>query len=93
MLMILLAFSVNSYVMAEDEEEEEPKVIRQGPPPWEKPQYLDLGTFVVNMPVDKYYLKSSIQLAFEDPAPKAWMQARMPIVKDLIITHLHSVTV
>lgn len=74
-------------------EDEEPEVIREGPPPLENPQYTDLGTFVVNMPGDKYFLKSSVQIAFNDTAPKAWLEERMPIVKDLLVTHLHSITV
>ena len=53
-----------------EEEVEEPEVIREGPPPLENPQYVDLGTFIVNMPGDKYFLKSSIQIAFNDPIPK-----------------------
>jgi flagellar basal body-associated protein FliL len=32
-------------------------------------------------------------LAFENGAAKEWMLARMPIVKDLVITHLNSITV
>jgi flagellar basal body-associated protein FliL len=82
-----------SALQAAEEEVEEIKVIREGPPPLADPQYLDLGTFVVNMPGDKYYLKSSIQLAFENGAAKEWMMLRMPIVKDLVITHLNSITV
>ena len=41
------------------EQTEEPEVIREGPPPLENPQYVDLGRFGVNMPGDKYFLKSS----------------------------------
>ena len=88
-------FFASSLSVAEEkvEEAEEIKVIREGPPPLEAPQYLDLGTFVVNMPGDKYFLKSSIQLAFENSAAKEWLLARLPIAKDLIITHLNSITV
>ena len=66
LLLTALFFFVSSLNAAEEEveEAEEIKVIREGPPPLEDPQYLDLGTFVVNMPGDKYILKSSIQLAF-----------------------------
>ena len=92
LLLTALFFFVSSLNAAE-EEVDEIKVIREGPPPLEDPQYLDLGTFVVNMPGDKYFLKSSIQLAFENGAAKEWMLARMPIVKDLVITHLNSITV
>ncbi len=84
LLLTALFFFVSSLNAAE-EEVEEIKVIREGPPPLEDPQYLDLGTFVVNMP--------SIQLAFENSAAKEWLLTRLPIAKDLIITHLNSITV
>ena len=71
----------------------ETRVLREGPPPLEDPQYLDLGTFVVNMPGHKYFLKSSIYLAFENIAAKDWLLARLPIAKDLVIAHLNSITV
>ena len=95
LLLTALFFFASSLSVAEEkvEEAEEIKVIREGPPPLEDPQYLDLGTFVVNMPGDKYFLKSSIQLAFENSAAKEWLLARLPIAKDLIITHLNSITV
>ena len=95
LLLTALFFFASSSSVAEEkvEEAEEIKVIREGPPPLEDPQYLDLGTFVVNMPGDKYFLKSSIQLAFENSAAKEWLLARLPIAKDLIITHLNSITV
>ena len=95
-LLLTALFSfVSSLNAAEEEVEEveEIKVMREGPPPLEDPQYLDLGTFVVNMPGDKYFLKSSIQLAFENSAAKEWLLTRLPIAKDLIITHLNSITV
>jgi len=92
LLLTALFFFVSSLNAAE-EEVEEIKVIREVPPPLEDPQYLDLGTFVVNMPGDKYFLKSSIQLAFENSSAKEWLLARLPIAKDLIITHLNSITV
>jgi len=94
-LLLVLSglFFFASALNAQEKEVEEIKVIREGPPPLEVPQYLDLGTFVVNMPGDKYFLKSSIQLAFENGSAKEWMLARMPIVKDLVITHLNSITV
>ena len=95
LLLTALFFFASSLSVAEEKvkEAEEIKVIREGPPPLEDPQYLDLGTFVVNMPGDKYFLKSSIQLAFENSAAKEWLLARLPIAKDLIITHLNSITV
>ena len=95
LLLTALFFFVSSLNAAEEEVEEveEIKVMREGPPPLEDPQYLDLGTFVVNMPGDKYFLKSSIQLAFENSAAKEWLLTRLPIAKDLIITHLNSITV
>ena len=80
-------------VLFAQEEVEENNVIREGPPPLADPLYLDLGTFVVNMPGDKYFLKSSIQLAFENSVAKEWLENRLPIARDLVITHLNSKTV
>ena len=57
-LMLSVLFFFNSVMRAEEKQTGEIKVIREGPPPLEEPQYLDLGTFVVNMPGDKYFLKS-----------------------------------
>ena len=79
--------------MYSQQEVEEDNVIREGPPPLVDPLYLDLGTFVVNMPGDKYFLKISIQLGFENAAAKEWLENRLPIARDLIITHLNSITV
>ena len=93
LLMLSGLFFFASALNAQEKEVEEIKVLREGPPPLEEPQYLDLGTFVVNMPGDKYFLKSSIQVAFENGAAKEWMLARMPLVRDLVITHLNSITV
>ena len=92
LLLAVLFFFVSPLSEAEDEVEGI-QVIREGPPPLEDPQYLDLGTFLVNMPGDKYFLKSSIQLAFENSAAKEWLLGRLPVAKDLIITHLNSITV
>jgi flagellar basal body-associated protein FliL len=94
LILILSSFFFFASILhAQEKEVEIITVIRDGPPPLTEPEYLDLGTFVVNMPGDKYFLKSSIQLAFENGAAKEWMLARMPIVKDLVITHLNSITV
>ena len=93
LLVLTTLFFFTSSLHAAEEVVKDTTVIREGPPPLEDPQYLDLGTFVVNMPGDKYFLKSSIQLAFENSAAKDWLLARLPIAKDLIITHLNSISV
>ena len=85
-------FFFHPYLYAQEEVKED-NVIREGPPPLVDPLYLDLGTFVVNMPGDKYFLKSSIQLAFENASAKEWLENRLPIARDLIIIHLNSITV
>ena len=85
-------FSFHQLLYAQKEVKED-NVIREGPPPLVDPLYLDLGTFVVNMPGDKYFLKSSIQLAFENGAAKEWLERRLPIARDLVITHMNSITV
>ena len=88
----LLIFISHPFLYAQEVDEED-SVIREGPPPLVDPLYLDLGTFVVNMPGDKYFLKSSIQLAFVNSSAKEWLENRLPIARDLVITHLNSITV
>lgn len=75
-----------------EKEEEETSILQEGPPPIVNPRYLDLGTFVVNLKEGKYFLKATITLVFEELAPYNWLNQRMPIVKDLIITHLGRLT-
>ena len=58
-LLLTALFSFVSSLNAAEEEVEEIKVIREGPPPLEDPQYLDLGTFVVNMPETNIFLKAA----------------------------------
>ena len=88
----LWIFIFHPFLYAQEVDEED-NVIREGPPPLVDPLYLDLGTFVVNMPGDKYFLKSSIQLAFVNSSAKEWLENRLPIARDLVITHLNSITV
>ena len=88
----LWIFIFHPFLYAQEVDEED-NVIREGPPPLVDPLYLDIGTFVVNMPGDKYFLKSSIQLAFVNSSAKEWLENRLPIARDLVITHLNSITV
>ena len=88
----LWIFIFSPFLYAQEVDEED-NVIREGPTPLVDPLYLDLGTFVVNMPGDKYFLKSSIQLAFVNSSAKEWLENRLPIARDLVITHLNSITV
>lgn len=92
-LLLLIIGAVGAYFfLFPQEEEEKPEIIREGPPPLENPQYLDIGTFIVNLQGGKYYLKASLQLAFDDPLPKMWLTSRLPIIKDLIIAELRTLT-
>ena len=91
-IFLLWFFFFHPFLYAQEEVEED-NVIREGPPPLVDPLYLDLGTFVVDMPGDKYFLKSSIQLAFVNSSAKEWLENRLPIARDLVITHLNSITV
>jgi len=91
-VLLLVIAGIAAFFFLTQEEEDKPEIIREGPPPLEKPEYLDLGTFIINLKDGKYYLKTSIQLAFADVMAKTWLEARLPIVKDLIITQLQSLT-
>ena len=90
-LFLILLAGLASYFLLQHEEEK-PEILREGPPPIERPVYMDLGTFVVNLKDDKYYLKTSIQLVFSEPRPKVWLEPYAPIVKDIVITQLQTLT-
>lgn len=91
-LVLLLLIGAAVFFFLTKEEDKEQEIIREGPPPLEKPQYMDLGTFIINLTDGKYYLKTSIQLAFAEPVPKNWLLIRLPVVKDLIITQLQTLS-
>lgn len=93
LLLILIAIGVFFFFnTSEEEKKEQAERIREGPPPLVNPQYLPLGTFVVNLQGGKYYLKTTIQLAFENASALNWLTPRLPIIRDVMITHLQSLT-
>ena len=93
LLLLAIVALFPSGCQSGDETEAPQKVLREGPPPLDDPTYMSLGTFVVNMPDGKYYLKTTMSLAFTDSGPMDWMNARIPLVKDMIIRHLQSISV
>jgi flagellar FliL protein len=58
----------------------------------EHPQYLDLGSFVVNLADGRRYLKATMQLLLSEEGAKAYLSARTPDVKDLVLGELRSMT-
>jgi len=63
-----------------------------GPLRIDDPEYLELGTFVVNLKGGKYFLKTTISLIFIDKNAVTWLNPRVSIVNDLIITQLRRLT-
>ena len=90
-LFLILLAGAALYFLSQ-QEEEKPEVLREGPPPIEHPVYTDLGTFIVNLKDDKYYLKTSVQLVFSEPRPKLWLDSYLPLVKDIVIAQLQTLT-
>jgi len=58
----------------------------------ESPQFLDLGTFIVNLADGRRYLKTSIQLVLSEEGSKAYLTARLAWVKDLVLRQLQNLT-
>ncbi|MGK5091483.1 flagellar basal body-associated FliL family protein [Deltaproteobacteria bacterium TL4] len=92
LLLLLLGLAGGAFYLLTQDEKEKPEIIREGPPPIESPVYLALGTFIVNLADGKYYLKTTIQLVFAEVAPKLWLEPRVPLVMDIIITQLQILT-
>ncbi len=58
----------------------------------EHPQYLDLGTFVVNLADGRRYLKTSMQLLLSEDGAKVYLGSRNAEVKDLVLGELRTLT-
>jgi flagellar protein FliL len=63
-----------------------------GPELIEKPTYLDLGSFTVNLAEGRRYLKASLQLLMNDEKAKEYLTTRIVEVKDLCVGELQQET-
>ena len=64
--------------------------VREGSEPLQNPQYVELGSFVVNLADGRRYLKTTIQLLLSEEAAKGYLEQRMPQVKDLVVAELQT---
>ena len=67
-----------------------PAEARSGPSFIENPQYLDLGSFVVNLSDGRKYIKTSLQLLLNDEKAKEFLNIRQAEVKDLVVAELQT---
>jgi flagellar FliL protein len=58
----------------------------------EHPQYLDMGTFIVNLADGRRYLKTTMQLVLSEEGAKAYLSTRLPDLKDLVLAELRTLT-
>jgi len=58
----------------------------------ERPFYLDLGSFTVNLSEGRRYLKTSIQLMLSDEKATEFLKNRIVEVKDLVVGELQQQT-
>ncbi|HEX7926925.1 MAG TPA: flagellar basal body-associated FliL family protein [bacterium] len=58
----------------------------------EHPQFMDLGTFIVNLADGRRYLKTTMQLLLSEEGAKAYLTTRLPEVKDLVLGELRSLS-
>lgn len=89
------AWAAYTFLLSSDSDEELPaasSTLREGPAPLENPQYLPLETFIVNLSDGRRYLKTTLSLLLSDEKAKAYLEKRMPEVKDLIIGELQTLS-
>lgn len=89
------AWAAYTFFLSSDAEEGLPAAsptLREGPAPLENPQYLSLETFIVNLSDGRRYLKTTLTLLISDETAKAYLEKRMPEVKDLIIGELQTLS-
>ena len=58
----------------------------------ENPQYLELGTFIVNLSDGRLYLKTNLTLLISEEKAKAYMEKRIPQMKDMVVGQLQNMT-
>jgi flagellar FliL protein len=58
----------------------------------EHPQYLDLGSFTVNLAEGRRFLKTTIQLLVSDEKANEYLKTRIVEVKDLVVGELQQQT-
>jgi flagellar FliL protein len=58
----------------------------------EHPQYLDLGSFTVNLAEGRRFLKTSAQLLISDEKAKEYLSTRVVEAKDLVVSELQMQT-
>ena len=66
--------------------------VREGPAPIANPKYLPLDTFIVNLSDGRRYLKTTLALMLNEEKALAYLQTRMPEVKDLVIAELQTLS-
>ena len=66
--------------------------IRQGPAPLENPVFFQAGTFIVNLADGRRYLKTNVELMLNEELAKVYLESRLSVVKDLIISELQTLS-
>ncbi len=89
-LLLLIIAGVVAFFFLNQEEEEQEEVFQkvEKQPEVTEPFYLDLGEFVINLSDRKYFLKTTVSLVFHAEIYKNWLNLRLPIVRDTIISYL-----
>ena len=54
----------------------------------ENPIYLPVGTFIVNLSDGRRYLKTNLELMLSEELAKAYLEARLAEVKDIVVSEL-----
>lgn len=58
----------------------------------ENPQYMQLGTFVVNLADGRRYLKTNLEILLSEEKAKLFLEKRLSEVKDLVVAELQTLS-
>jgi len=58
----------------------------------ENPVYLPMGTFIVNLADGRRYLKTNLELMLSEELAKAYLEARLAEVKDIVVSELQTLS-
>ena len=68
------------------------QAVDTGPELIEHPQYLDLGSFTVNLAEGRRYLKTTMELLVSDEKANEYLKTRIVEIKDLVVGELQQQT-
>ena len=91
-IAVLAVFLLGGEEEVVEEEPEKKEIVMEDLEPVEIPVFIELGTFSVKLNDGKYNLKVGLQLLMSNEPAKFYLNARIPLIKDMMNDFLPELT-